>query len=257
MSFLYNKFDALLARFNLRLTHRRWMPKGTDAFLYGKSLSEARSSSFGRPIILDIGANEGQTALAFRQSVPDAVIHSFELVPSTYRQLARNVSQRKGHFCYCYGISNECKTFKIRLAESSLGNRIENRAEPDSTETRLETVQVRTVDEVVSDLRLECISILKSDTEGHELAVLQGAQNTLKSGKVGALMIETTFPGLSNIHTSLDKLVDFLSPFGYQLTGVCDLNFRKTGVMKFCNAIFLRQGTSYADGNSDQQMLAP
>ena len=45
-----------------------------------------------RAVILDVGANVGQSVALFRQSLPDSQIHCFEPAPSAFRELERNTS---------------------------------------------------------------------------------------------------------------------------------------------------------------------
>src|SRR5437016_4307825 len=45
-----------------------------------------------RPIVLDVGANTGQSVALFRRLLPDCQIHCFEPGQSAYRELERNTA---------------------------------------------------------------------------------------------------------------------------------------------------------------------
>lgn len=54
----------------------------------------------------------------------------------------------------------------------------------------LDVVEVRTLDDLVAETKIERIDLLKMDVEGHEPAILRGAQGLLKAGRIGAILCE-------------------------------------------------------------------
>ncbi len=60
--------------------------------LYGKNVYYF-SSDFKDPVILDIGANVGDTALYFKWLFPDAWVYAFEPNPGAYNLLVKNVQE--------------------------------------------------------------------------------------------------------------------------------------------------------------------
>ena len=55
---------------------------------------------------------------------------------------------------------------------------------------RCEKVTVTTVDQICDTERIEQIDLLKIDTEGHEMDVLQGASSMISSGSIPAIQFE-------------------------------------------------------------------
>jgi polynucleotide 5'-kinase involved in rRNA processing len=51
-------------------------------------------------------------------------------------------------------------------------------------------VEIVTIDEVIEKEKIVRIDFLKIDTEGHELAVLEGASNALKAGIIRCIQFE-------------------------------------------------------------------
>src|SRR4051794_8567664 len=75
---------------------RRFVPAGKD------------------PLILDIGANVGQSVSRFRKSFPTAVIHSFEPGPETFQTLSQNIVADERAFAWncAVGASPGRQTFQ-------------------------------------------------------------------------------------------------------------------------------------------------
>ena len=77
-------------------------------------------------------------------------------------------------------------------------------------------VKVITLDDFCSDKGIERISVLKIDTEGHDLAVLKGATGLLKRGAVDFVIFEFNDFGTRDGASggSLNEIGLFLSQFG-------------------------------------------
>ncbi len=145
-------------------------------------------------VVLDVGANAGQFAELARELGPHAVIHCFEPHPVAFAALAAQAES--------LGITAH------PLALSDAGGEIEffdYADEPGSQHASvyrevIEGVHQRpaaslrvpctTLDEVAATLGLARLDLLKIDTEGHELAVLQGAQGLLRRGAIDVIQFE-------------------------------------------------------------------
>ena len=70
--------------------------------------------------------------------------------------------------------------------------------------------------------QIESVDLLKIDTEGYDLEVLNGAENLLTSGKVQMILTETGFDGTNRRHVLLESLQQHLGARGYMLFGIYD-----------------------------------
>ena len=101
-------------------------------------------------------------------------------------------------------------------------------------------VQARTLDHFCTEHAILHIDLLKIDTEGADLLVLQGVKNLLKTKAIDAVMLEVfPFPTYQQKAT-FDEIAGFLRGYGYGL-----FNFyvgRETAHSQVCygNAIFVR-----------------
>lgn len=168
---------------------------GSDIFHYGifdRIVPEAiwRLSDEGE-MGVDIGANIGQNSsvMAIRSGVSGRVI-AFEPHPITFGELRQNVANW-----------SNLRMARIQLENVALGR--------ENGEARLGvsgflsgasltakgkgmSVLVRKLDEYLADVRW--VGVCKIDVEGHELAVLQGAEAALKRHAIRDIIFEDFSP---------------------------------------------------------------
>lgn len=119
------------------------------------------------PTIIDIGANIGAFAIWASQRWQDATIHCYEPIPSNFAMLQRNLSRldaRRVHANH-FAIGNINRT-RMFLGRNNCGEA----SFFDMGEQTADTVDVETRDASV----LPSAHILKLDTEGSEIEILEG-----------------------------------------------------------------------------------
>src|SRR5581483_3100223 len=77
------------------------------------------------------------------------------------------------------------------------------------------TVPLTTLDGYLGAHPLACIDVLKIDVEGFEPNVLRGAEQTLRAGKVGAILCELNEVWLNRNASSSAELDGQIRSFGY------------------------------------------
>ena len=169
-------------------------------------------------VVLDVGANIGQTAERIRRSFPKATVVSFEPVPSTFARLADNVRGIDGITAVNAAVGDAVRDTEITdtpLASYSGLNTIATTSRPDDPTV---TVPMTTVDAYMETAGLDAIDVLKIDTEGYELPVLRGAQQALESGAIRFVLAECEFER-SDVepHGLFSELFDHLTPLGYHV----------------------------------------
>lgn len=149
--------------------------------LYEKESLEYLSALLARidaPVVLDIGANIGNHALAFATQA--AVVHAFEPLPEVLAVLEHNVRQNSlenihVHRYALYDENSEAVIYKNR--SGNVGGSGFDRGAGDVEAVR---VPKRVGDEVVGELGLNRIDLIKIDVEANEAYVLMGLINTLQ-----------------------------------------------------------------------------
>lgn len=178
--------------------------------------------------VLDVGANVGQFALVARKLFPAARILSFEPFPASAERLAA-VFAGDDHFeLVPLAIADQSgrHTFHIAAAEDSssllpIGDRqVEEFAHTKGVGT-IEVEVARLDDVLAGRAELEGPVLLKLDTQGTELAVLQGAERVL--GRVDHVILEASFVELYVGQAQATELVSHLLDRGFHLKAVYDV----------------------------------
>lgn len=207
---------SLLFRLRHRLARFIPIPLHPLSFGQGLSLSEdLRRAGVEIEVIMDIGANVGQSAYEFSCTWPSAKVHCFEPVRATFAQLASNMDSFENVICHRVAIGNQEEEATIHIhgqsGMSSLSVEEGNRTEQ---------VPVTTLDHISEKLGIDQIDLLKVDVEGHEINVLKGASEMLSQGKVKSVLIEVGFS--RSRHTPLSDVKAALGPYGFVLAGFHD-----------------------------------
>ena len=175
------------------------------------------------PIIIDVGANIGQSILKFWTYFPKSTIFSFEPSLNTFNQLTNNVLHLDNvHlFNFALGSSKQSKYFHEN-SSSVMSSFLEIDQIGDKLITGEVLVDMERLDDYCAAKigKFTRIDILKIDAQGNDFEVLKGAQELLNLNRVGMVYLELIFgkmykgqPVVSDILKSLTenrfKLVSF------------------------------------------------
>ncbi len=152
--------------------------------------------SLQRPIVFDVGANQGDFSKAVvRVFGARASVHAFEPSAAAARDLLIELG---AHGCasivevHTFGFSSEAGTAVLHAPfnGSGIGTLHPAPFEILGSMVATEHVELRTLDAFCAAMAIDHIDYLKIDTEGHELAVLQGAKGMIESGRVRFIQFE-------------------------------------------------------------------
>jgi FkbM family methyltransferase len=177
-----------------------------------------------RPLLLDVGANNGQTIAMFQRVFRTPIIHAFEpnkkLVESTLAAIgdanpdivlnAAGLGAETGSMPFHEYVDDVLNS--LLEMDPSEGNPFKGRAERGYT-----SVPVWTLDNYVAEHHLPKVDLLKIDTQGYELHVLQGAQHQLSSGGIRLVMLEINFVPMYSGQPTFAELDNFLRQQGFVL----------------------------------------
>lgn len=162
-------------------------------------------------IIFDVGANVGDTSLAFRRHFPSATIYCFEpnseLAPRL-RGLNANLDVHSVALSSRIGETG----FDKSGASSDLYSLTDDKSE--------EIVALDTVDNFCKSRSIDHVHYLKIDTEGHDLEVLKGANSMLAEFRIDFVQAEVSMNPDNNLHVSFFEVASHLEHMGYRLFGV-------------------------------------
>jgi FkbM family methyltransferase len=187
-------------------------------------------------LLLDVGANRGQFASLARSLGYVGKIVSFEPSMEAFAALqaaARNDPAWQVHRLALGDATAEMSlhvyrddTFSSLHAANQAG---ESRFGDYLALNRVETVTVRLLDSLaaeIPEINATHRIMLKTDTQGHDLAVLRGAKAILAS--TAAVVAEASFQPIYDDAPSLRDLSAQLEPLGFSLSGVYPLSHRET-----------------------------
>jgi len=220
---------------------------GEMHFLRWLSRESVRS---GRPRwVIDIGANVGDYAASVRYAMPDARIVCFEPNPSTAARL-KTRSEELRLDAVAMAVSRTAGSALLHdyadAPEGSEHATLHGNALAELTERRSTSVSVpvTTIDDVLSQRGIDRVLLVKVDTEGHELAVLEGAGHSLRRGAIDVVQLEFNEMHVFSrtfFHDLLDRLT------GYQLFRMLPRDLvplvyspRKSEIFAFQNIVAVR-----------------
>lgn len=199
------------ARTNTRLY--RELPRGTDLFV---DLREY-FPRFDVRVVFDVGANVGQSALPFLEQYPDCHVYCFEPVEANFQKLRARLGNNERVRCVQAALGRSAG--QVRMILNGRGDRFRlaqgnGSAAPDGCTV---AVPIDNVDAYAAAADVEQIDFLKIDTEGHDLAVLEGADRMLSEGRVQMVQVEAGMNPENMLHVPLAKLQRFLETRDYYL----------------------------------------
>jgi len=205
--------------------------------------------------IFDIGANKGQYSCRIRTICPDATIYAFEPHPATFA-LLRTKAMKYNFEAINKGLSDVSGSMQLfDRADNTDGSEhaslyrqvIEDIHGSGATACN---VIVTTVDDFVAERNIRQIDLLKIDTEGNELKVLQGARTALASQMIDLVQIEFNEMNVASRVFFRDFFTLLSSYSCYRLLpgGLLPIvNYRPLyhELFAFQNLLFIRRGSRF------------
>jgi FkbM family methyltransferase len=212
--------------------------------------------------IVDVGANVGQSTLTYARLWPAARIYSFEPFSDALAQLKANTASHDRIVCVGCALGAAAGSARVALERGSVNNSLLNAIGQES-EVRpgsaVEEIAIRTLDEFCQSERIDRIDLLKVDTEGTDLEVLQGAARLLGGQAISFVQVEAGMNPRNRKHVPLQVLQATLEPLGYSLFGLYDQIPEWSGEarLRFCNAMFVSERDAGRRATRvDQEFLA-
>jgi FkbM family methyltransferase len=100
-------------------------------------------------------------------------------------------------------------------------------------------LEVTTLDQVIQEKNWPAPDLIKIDTQGSELLILEGAINTLP--QVKAILVETQFYSTPNENSPLfTAIIDFLEPYGFLVFDIAEIHRSRLGIAQI-DFLFIRR----------------
>jgi len=198
----------------------------------------------GCQTIVDVGANQGQFALAARHCFPTAKVISFEPLPvpaSVFRRVF-SADANTSFYQAAIGPSREITTMHVSQANDSSSllpiSSVQTTIFPGTREVDTIEVQVAPLDEFVSANELTSPAMLKLDVQGFEYKALVGCESLLQHFTF--VYCECSFLELYSGQKLAPEVIDWLSARGFGLAGVYSPYYDRLGRAVQADFLFSR-----------------
>lgn len=196
-----------------------------------------------KPLVLDVGANTGQTIDAVRSVYPDARVHSFEPDPDLSLLLDDKYTHEVGIDIHPIALSNSIgKARFYRNVRSDLNSLFQLRASSVGRFGRAKdviNVQTLTGDDFLETAGIDDIGLLKVDVQGAELQVFEGFSSAIDQGRFAWIVVEVSFDGPYVEAQSFNQLQALLSN-RYQMYTAFGLTYNKSYALNQCDLVYKR-----------------
>ena len=174
--------------------------------------------------VLDVGASHGQFATKARTLFPEAMIYSFEPIPSSYKILNKKFKADKNFKAFNIALgttTGKTEFYQNNHVGSSSFLEISTLhidAYPYTKNYSKINITVDKLDNIIKAEELILNIILKIDVQGYEKKVLEGAEELLKNVQI--IYTEVSFNELYNGQPLINEIVDFLKERGFKIIGI-------------------------------------
>jgi FkbM family methyltransferase len=165
--------------------------------------------------VVDVGAHQGEWALAAAQALPTATVYAVEPAPPSVRALReqtgdtarikvidRALGEEAGRALLAYDRQHPSMASLVPGEHQSAAENFE--------------VEVTTGDQLLAAEGIEEVDVLKIDAEGWDLAVLKGFRGALDAGRIRLVQFEVSaWNAVAGVW--LRDFVDLLVPAGFVL----------------------------------------
>lgn len=192
-------------------------------------------------VIFDVGANRGQTVKKLKRWFPQSIIHCFEPVPDTLAFLKSATRQYSNIHYHPYGLAKAEQEAIINLLEDDSMNTLYLNDSDLPLKKGEMAVQLKTLDQVMAEEAIPSIDLLKIDTEGADLDVLQGASLALADERIRFIQVESGMNPFNDRHIPYHEFHDLMAHFGYLPFGLYEQHLEWNGQarLRFVNAVFV------------------
>ena len=166
-------------------------------------------------VVLDIGANRGEYSGLLLNNLPSVVIHAFEPAEKTFKLLKLQLASKPNVITHNFALGN--MEGRALLYKENPVARISSLTHLDvASNDFTEEIAVRRLDSVFPTLNVEQIHLAKIDVEGHEMDVLMGAEEVIRSGKIKNIQFELGEFSIDT-RTTLKSFFTFFGDYQYEL----------------------------------------
>lgn len=169
--------------------------------------------------VIDVGVAHGTESLL--RNYPKAKFFLIEPNPEYFSFIEKNICTNREAILFKFGASD--KTSKANFKTDKLNSFITENSAEDTIE-----IPIKTLDDILlcsAEFDKNKKTLLKIDTEGHELAVLKGCKELFDKAQIEYIMLELRISGITNTYNPTDIFV-FLNGYNFSFKRIDKIAFR-------------------------------
>lgn len=183
-------------------------------------------------VIMDVGANIGDVALAALKSYPSTKIICFEPVANSFYTLSNRLKSYSERVTLINkALSDKSGECNINITSFHGSNSINPQSHfhsyinPGIREISKEKIQLAKLDEYIEKFNGQVVDILKLDVEGHELNVINGGKLFIKK-YVDVIIIECSIMRDNSWENqSISEIFNSLNELGFRFINIFDIHY--------------------------------
>jgi len=203
-----------------------------------------RLSCKNSPVILDVGANRGQSIKFFQDCFKNPKIFAFEPSEKIFGYLkSQDFGPSVEIFNLALGKNKERDQRFYNYNKSGFNSFLEvdnNEKNPFGGYLEVKSVQsvdTTTIDSFLAEQGIESADLVKIDTQGFDLEVIKGALQAMKQGRIKLILTELNMINLYKGQNSFIEILSILDQYNFQLIDLYDKS-RMEGAVNWCNGLF-------------------
>ena len=201
------------------------------------------------PVILDVGSHQGETVDKILPINKNSILYCFEPSKANYIFIKNKYKKNKNIHAFNIGLGKKKeikKFYENQASPISSFKKFDTQTQIESSwgikETKYSKIynsKINTIDSWIRNKSIKDIDLLKIDTQGFELDVLIGAENSFKKGIIKNIILEIIFVRVYESQPNLSEINDFLYSYNFKLNAIVDSSYSKNGEILQADFLYL------------------
>jgi FkbM family methyltransferase len=174
-------------------------------------------------VVVDMGANQGEFTVILAAAVPQGTVIAFEPLADIRADLEYNIAlnQFSNVLVFPCGVSDKAGELPIFTSEDttrqqSLHEGLGTLYQTDYRSKQIGIIPLRRFDDVIKEINVSRIDIIKIDIEGAELYALKGALDSIKTYQPKYILVELSKENSGAAGYEVREILDLLANVGYR-----------------------------------------
>ncbi len=194
---------------------------GIDRFSMYRALQRCKKRNINISTVIDVGASNGSWSRMCADVYPNAFYLLIEAQQIRFKSLEYFKSQYPNSNFYIAAAAD--KNGKLYFDASEIEGGLASHSKIDNIDNLIE-VEAFTIDYLINKDSIEGPYLIKLDTHGFEIPILEGAKNTLKNANL--VIIESYNQKLTNESLKFYELCSYMSNLGFEPIELVDFSHR-------------------------------